>query len=99
MAPDDAAEGSGDKEAIRWREPTSPSPRLGWSAQDGSTDRPVRARIRSWSFIRYPDGHFDIYVGELFERAVNDQLEFLTRHLLAGRGTTVTNNSEERLEA
>ena len=33
---------------------------------------------------RYPAGHFDVYVGELFERAVADQVEFLTRHLLAG---------------
>jgi dienelactone hydrolase len=30
----------------------------------------------------YPGGHFDIYVGATFERAVADQLEFLTRHLL-----------------
>lgn len=33
---------------------------------------------------RYPIGHFDIYVGEWFERAVADQAEFLTRHLLDG---------------
>ena len=31
---------------------------------------------------RYPIGHFDIYVGEWFERAVTDQTGFLTRHLL-----------------
>lgn len=31
---------------------------------------------------RYPIGHFDIYLGENFERAVTDQTEFLTRHLL-----------------
>lgn len=31
---------------------------------------------------RYPIGHFDIYVGEAFERAVADQTEFLSRHLL-----------------
>jgi len=30
---------------------------------------------------RYPFGHFDIYRGEPFERAVADQTEFLTRHL------------------
>ncbi len=30
---------------------------------------------------RYPVGHFDIYVGEMFERAVADQAEFLTRTL------------------
>ena len=31
---------------------------------------------------RYPIGHFDIYVGDAFERAVADQTEFLSRHLL-----------------
>jgi pimeloyl-ACP methyl ester carboxylesterase len=30
---------------------------------------------------RYPIGHFDIYVGEDFERAVTDMVAFLTRHL------------------
>jgi dienelactone hydrolase len=30
---------------------------------------------------RYPIGHFDIYLGEAFERAVADQTEFLVRHL------------------
>lgn len=30
----------------------------------------------------YPGGHFDVYVGATFERAVADQVEFLTRHLL-----------------
>jgi pimeloyl-ACP methyl ester carboxylesterase len=30
---------------------------------------------------RYPAGHFDVYVGELFELVVADQIEFLTRHL------------------
>jgi dienelactone hydrolase len=30
---------------------------------------------------RYPIGHFDIYVGEPFQRAVADQTEFLVRHL------------------
>lgn len=34
--------------------------------------------------VRYAGaGHFDIYVGELFERAVADQIAFLTQHLLA----------------
>ena len=32
---------------------------------------------------RYPLGHFDIYVGPGFEQAVADQVEFLSRHLLA----------------
>jgi pimeloyl-ACP methyl ester carboxylesterase len=31
---------------------------------------------------RYPIGHFEIYVGEWWERAVADQTEFLSRHLL-----------------
>ena len=31
--------------------------------------------------IEYPGGHFDIYVGEPFERAVADQIEFLDRVL------------------
>ena len=30
---------------------------------------------------RYPIGHFDIYWGEWFERAVSDQIEFLRRHV------------------
>jgi uncharacterized protein len=30
---------------------------------------------------QYPIGHFDIYVGEHFERAVTDQTAFLQRHL------------------
>ena len=30
---------------------------------------------------RYPIGHFDIYRGEPFERAVRDQTDFLVRHL------------------
>jgi uncharacterized protein len=38
-----------------------------------------RAEVRT-----YPFGHFDIYVGEGFERAVGDQLHFLRRHVAAG---------------
>lgn len=30
---------------------------------------------------RYPEGHFDIYVGEAFERVVKDQIEFLQRRV------------------
>jgi pimeloyl-ACP methyl ester carboxylesterase len=29
----------------------------------------------------YPIGHFDIYTGDNFEKSVNDQLEFLNKHL------------------
>ncbi|MEW6745322.1 MAG: alpha/beta fold hydrolase [Planctomycetota bacterium] len=31
--------------------------------------------------IRYPIGHFDIYLGESFERSVSDELRFLRTHL------------------
>jgi fermentation-respiration switch protein FrsA (DUF1100 family) len=31
---------------------------------------------------RYPIGHFDIYLGDNFEKAVNDQLAFFKKHLL-----------------
>ncbi|MFB0517199.1 MAG: alpha/beta hydrolase, partial [Candidatus Neomarinimicrobiota bacterium] len=31
--------------------------------------------------IRYPIDHFDIYLGENFEKAVSDQLEFFKKHL------------------
>ncbi len=31
--------------------------------------------------VRYPVGHFDVYVGDGFERSVADQVEFFTRHL------------------
>jgi alpha-beta hydrolase superfamily lysophospholipase len=34
----------------------------------------------------YPIGHFDIYTGEWFERAVSRQAEFLTRHLSSTTG-------------
>lgn len=30
--------------------------------------------------IKYPIGHFDIYTGENFEKAVNDQITFFKRH-------------------
>jgi dienelactone hydrolase len=49
--------------------------------------------------IHYPEGHFDIYVGELFERAVSDQLGFLTRHLLDGRSHGTTAPTEGRIGA
>jgi dienelactone hydrolase len=35
---------------------------------------------------RYPEGHFDIYVGDAFERVIADQLEFLDRHLKTAGG-------------
>ena len=44
----------------------------------------VRAAERSPNaqLIRYPIGHFEIYVDPNFERTIADQLEFLTRNLL-----------------
>jgi uncharacterized protein len=43
----------------------------------------VRAAERApkAELIRYPVGHFEIYMGEPFERAVADQAAFLSRHL------------------
>jgi uncharacterized protein len=38
-------------------------------------------RARTAELIRYPIGHFDIYVGDGFERSSSDQLAFLRRHL------------------
>ena len=32
----------------------------------------------------YPEGHFEIYVGDAFERVLADQLEFLGRVLATG---------------
>ena len=47
--------------------------------------RAVRAAERSPNaeLTRYPIGHFEIYVDPQFERTISDQLEFLTRNLLA----------------
>jgi uncharacterized protein len=41
-----------------------------------AASRAARAEVR-----RYAGGHFDPYVGELFERVVADESEFLVRHL------------------
>jgi uncharacterized protein len=41
-------------------------------------------RVPNAELKRYPIGHFEVYVGDGFERAVRDQTEFLTRHLLGG---------------
>ncbi|HEX8066936.1 MAG TPA: hypothetical protein VF520_10455 [Thermoleophilaceae bacterium] len=38
---------------------------------------------------RYPIGHFDICLGDDFERAIADQVEFLVRRLLGARTDTV----------
>jgi dienelactone hydrolase len=47
---------------------------------DRAATKPAHAEVR-----HYPGGHFDPYVGELFEQVVTDQTEFLTR-VLHGAG-------------
>ena len=47
------------------------------------------ARAPHGEVKHYPVGHFEIYLGEPFERAVADQTEFLTRHLRAARAASV----------
>jgi fermentation-respiration switch protein FrsA (DUF1100 family) len=42
-------------------------------------------RVPHAELVRYPIGHFDIYMGEWFERAISDETAFLTRHLLGER--------------
>jgi uncharacterized protein len=46
------------------------------AAQDAAWLATGRAEVRT-----YPIGHFDIYLGAPFERAVADQLHFLRRHV------------------
>jgi fermentation-respiration switch protein FrsA (DUF1100 family) len=43
-------------------------------------------RTPNAQLMRYPVGHFEVYVGKPFERAVSDQTRFLTRHLLGTQG-------------
>jgi fermentation-respiration switch protein FrsA (DUF1100 family) len=49
------------------------------AAQDAAWRATGRAEVRT-----YPIGHFEIYTGPAFERAIADQLHFLSRHLGAG---------------
>lgn len=46
------------------------------AAQDAAWRATGRAEVRT-----YPIGHFDIYTGQPFERAIADQLHFLRRHV------------------
>ena len=39
------------------------------------------AKAPQGTILRYPVGHFDIYVGDQFERVVADQLDFLAAHV------------------
>ncbi len=43
--------------------------------------RKAAERAPRGELIEYPGGHFDVYVGEPFERAIADQLAFLERAL------------------
>lgn len=54
------------------RDPTTPESVV----QDAMGRLGSRAELR-----RYPISHFDIYIGDGFERAVGDQVEFFRRHL------------------
>jgi dienelactone hydrolase len=40
------------------------------------------SRMREVTLIHLDSGHFDVYVGDLFERVVKIQADFLARHLL-----------------
>jgi hypothetical protein len=46
------------------------------AAQDAAWLATGRSEVRT-----YPIGHFEIYTGAPFERAVADQLHFLRRHV------------------
>ncbi len=54
------------------------------AAQDAAWLATGRAEVRT-----YPIGHFEVYVGEPFERSVADQLLFLGRHLGAAAAEPV----------
>lgn len=49
-------------------------------APSGATLRHVR-KAPLGEIVLYPNGHFDIYVGEAFERVIADQIGFLKRHV------------------
>ncbi|MGH2956001.1 MAG: alpha/beta hydrolase [Solirubrobacterales bacterium] len=60
-------------------------------ADRDSVAPPVGARAAAWrakgrvEVREYPCAHFDIYVGEWRERAIDDQIHFLRRHLATVR--------------
>lgn len=63
---------------------------------DNDTVAPAKATLRHASraprheIKHYADGHFEIYVGEAFERVVRDQLEFLKRTVPTNQQATTT---------
>ncbi len=54
---------------------------------DADTVAPAKATLRHAAkaprgqIHRYPVGHFDIYIGDEFERVITDQLAFLNKHV------------------
>jgi len=68
-----------------------PCPMLVQIADRDAVAPPKAAQAAAWlatgrgEVRTYPIGHFDVYTGEPFERAVADQLYFLSRHLGAER--------------
>ena len=54
-----------------WRDPIAPP-----EPARRAGERAPKGEVRDYDL-----GHFDIYVGEPFERAVADQVDFLRRHL------------------
>jgi fermentation-respiration switch protein FrsA (DUF1100 family) len=46
------------------------------SLAEAAAQRAPRAEVK-----RYNCGHFDVYVGKMFERVLADQIEFFVRHL------------------
>jgi dienelactone hydrolase len=63
---------------------------------DGDTVAPAKATVKfaqaapRAEIRRYPVGHFEIYLGEAWERAVSDQTEFLLDHLASGRSRSTS---------
>jgi pimeloyl-ACP methyl ester carboxylesterase len=43
----------------------------------------------------YPEGHFDIYLGDAFERIVSDQIDFLHRHVPANPTSPAPTQQQE----
>jgi hypothetical protein len=58
-----------------------------WCVADDDSLCPADATVKlagaapKGEIKRYPTGHFEIYVGEMWEQVFGDELEFLRRHL------------------
>ncbi len=51
------------------------------SVAPASASEKAAADIAKAEVVRYPVGHFDVYIGPDFERSVGDQVRFLRKHL------------------